>query len=497
LLRLETDRLVITGFTPEMARAVHENSLDEDNRRFVPDEVFETEAEALETIGFLMSRYESEEGPLVYPVLLKDGTVIGHVQAALIGEGTWEIGYHIGSRYTGRGYATEAVAAFLPAVMGRLGIRQISGICVQENAASRKVMEKSGFHLEYEGIGDYQGERRPVCRYIFSSTKGEDGKDTPIRMGSIPGLDQPVSRIFFGTASPPVSTDEGAAPDLLDSVLASGINTFDSARSYGRAENALGKWMESRKNRDRVTVLSKCGDVRNGKVLVNRQVITEQLSQSLDALRTDHIDIYLMHRHDPNTPAEEIIDTLNEFRETGKITVFGVSNWTHRQIEEANRYAASHGLQGFSVSSPNYGLTRQMADPYGGDCVTISGPENREAREWYTASRMPVVAYSSLGRGFFSGRFRAGDYETARRVLDIYAQKGYLYEENMRRLKRAEKLAEEKHLSVSEIAMRYVFSSPMNLFAVVSTASPERMRMNIRAAAHPLSSEEVRYLEED
>ena len=65
MLRLETDRLVITGFTPEMARAVHENSLDEDNRRFVPDEVFETEAEALETIGFLMSRYESEEGPLV------------------------------------------------------------------------------------------------------------------------------------------------------------------------------------------------------------------------------------------------------------------------------------------------------------------------------------------------------------------------------------------------------------------------------------------------
>ena len=62
---------------------------------------------------------------------------------------------------------------------------------------------------------------------------------------------------------------------------------------------------------------------------------------------------------------------------------------------------------------------------------------------------------------------------------------------------RAEKLAEEKHLSVSEIAMRYVFSSPMNLFAVVSTASPERMRMNIRAAAHPLSPEEVRYLEED
>ena len=122
-----------------MAQAVHENSLDDDNRRFTPDEVFETVEDAADTIGFLMTKYGSEEGPLVYPVLLKDGTNIGYVQAVSLNDGAWEIGYHIGGRYTGNGYATEAVRAFLPVVMKMLGIDTISGICVTENAASRRV----------------------------------------------------------------------------------------------------------------------------------------------------------------------------------------------------------------------------------------------------------------------------------------------------------------------------------------------------------------------
>ena len=70
-MRIETDRLIISEFELSMAENVHRNSLDEDTRRFVPDEVFETVEEARETIEFLMSVYESGEGPLVYPVLLK------------------------------------------------------------------------------------------------------------------------------------------------------------------------------------------------------------------------------------------------------------------------------------------------------------------------------------------------------------------------------------------------------------------------------------------
>lgn len=163
---LETDRLTITEFTPDMAEAVHMNSLDEDTRRFVPDEVFETVEEAAETIDFLSSQYGGTEGPLVYPVLTKDGANVGYVQAVPLDEGQWEVGYHIGGAYTKRGYATEAVSAFLPVIMQKLGIDKISGICVSENLASRRVMEKCGFRLEYEGEGEYQGEKRNIARYV-------------------------------------------------------------------------------------------------------------------------------------------------------------------------------------------------------------------------------------------------------------------------------------------------------------------------------------------
>ena len=165
---LETKRLVITEFTPEMAPAVHRNSLDEDNRRFVPDEVFETVEEAAETIAFLMSRYGGVKGPLVYPILLKDCANIGYVQAVPLEGGGWEIGYHIGSPYTKQGYATEAVRAFLPVVMKMLELHSMTGVCLAENIASRRVLEKCGFVPEYRGTGEYQGSRREICRYRFT-----------------------------------------------------------------------------------------------------------------------------------------------------------------------------------------------------------------------------------------------------------------------------------------------------------------------------------------
>lgn len=163
---IETQRLTITEFTMDMAEAVHLNSLDEDNRRFVPDEVFETVEEAADTVGFLMDVYQNGGGPLVYPVL-RDGTYIGYVQAVPFDDGTWEVGYHIGGEYTKQGYATEAVTAFLPVIMAQIGIAEIAGICLAENRASVKVMERCGFQKLYEGPGNYQGEERRICKYRF------------------------------------------------------------------------------------------------------------------------------------------------------------------------------------------------------------------------------------------------------------------------------------------------------------------------------------------
>lgn len=167
-MNIKTERLEITEFTLDMVEAVHLNSLDEDNRKFNPNEVFETMEDAQDTVEFLMSVYKNGDGPLVYPVLLADGTNIGYVQAVPMDDDKWEVGYHIAKSFAGKGYATEAVKAFLPVIMKELGITEILGICVAENIASIKVLEKVGFIKDFEGMGTYQDEERQICKFIYS-----------------------------------------------------------------------------------------------------------------------------------------------------------------------------------------------------------------------------------------------------------------------------------------------------------------------------------------
>ena len=165
---VETERLIITEMTMDMVMDVHKNSLDEDTRRFVPDEVFETPEDAKETVEFLMSQYGSTDGPLVYAVILKEGNKnIGYVQLVPIGEGKWEIGYHVAKTYTCKGYATEAVKAFLPVMAERVGVKEVYGIRLQENKASGRVLEKCGFETFFEGEGDYHDGVDEITKSVW------------------------------------------------------------------------------------------------------------------------------------------------------------------------------------------------------------------------------------------------------------------------------------------------------------------------------------------
>ena len=165
-MKIATERLIITEFDLSMAESVHINSLDEDNRCFVPDEVFESVEDAEETLRFLMSVYATDDGPLVYPVLMKNGTNIGYVQLIPITDG-FEVGYHIAKPYTCNGYATEALKAFLEFIMPVKNIDKVYGVCLAENSASIKVLEKCSFEKTFEGIGEYQGCRRNIFKYIY------------------------------------------------------------------------------------------------------------------------------------------------------------------------------------------------------------------------------------------------------------------------------------------------------------------------------------------
>jgi len=165
---VETDRILIVEMTMDMAMDVHKNSLDDDTRRFVPDEVFETLEDAKETVEFLMSQYGSAEGPQVYAVVLKDGNKnIGYVQLVPIGEGKWEIGYHIAKQYTCNGYATEAVTAFLPIMAEKSAIKEVYGIRLLENIASGCVLEKCGFENFFEGEGAYHDGVYEISKSVW------------------------------------------------------------------------------------------------------------------------------------------------------------------------------------------------------------------------------------------------------------------------------------------------------------------------------------------
>ena len=162
----ENDKLQIVKMNQAMSYEVYKNSQDDNNRKFVPDEVFNSLEEASEVINQIISSYDNEDGPFVYAVIRKkDNVNLGYVQLVKIEEG-WEIGYHIAEIYTGNGYATEAVNLFLNYIKNNTSLKQIVGIALASNKASRRVLEKCGFELIYEGIGLYQGRKRKIIKTI-------------------------------------------------------------------------------------------------------------------------------------------------------------------------------------------------------------------------------------------------------------------------------------------------------------------------------------------
>lgn len=310
----------------------------------------------------------------------------------------------------------------------------------------------------------------------------------------IPYVNKPVSRILFGTLINPIMMG-GDGSELLDAIYATGVNTFDTARSYMLAELSLGNWIAERGLRDKVVILTKCGHPSMfGTKRIKENELQKDFMRSTRYLQTNYIDIYLLHRDDPEAEVGPIVEIFNAMHGEGKIGAFGGSNWTHQRIAQANEYAYKKNLIPFSVSSPNFGLAEQVQDPWGGGCITISGSENEEARKWYSENQMPVIAYSSLGRGLLSGKVKGNETEKTRELLDKVAMKGYGSSDNFERLRRCEALASKKKCSVPQIAMAWLFKQDINTLGVISTSSADRMQENIEALQIELTQDEMLYL---
>jgi aryl-alcohol dehydrogenase-like predicted oxidoreductase len=316
-----------------------------------------------------------------------------------------------------------------------------------------------------------------------------------MQYGSVAGVEKRVSRLVQGTV--PVSTkalDESFA--LLDAVIEQGGNTFDTAHVYGGGDNerAFGKWVKDRNVRESVVILAKGAHHNQDRKRVTPYDIAADLHDSLARMQVEYVDIYMLHRDDPEVPVGPIVEALNHWKNEGLIRAFGGSNWSHARLLAANDYAAERGLTPFACSSPNFSLAAQVKEPWGG-CVTISGPANAEARAWYEKTQMAVFAWSSLAGGFFSGRINR---ENTGSFDDYYmklAVECYATEENFERLDRAQKLGAEKGLTLPQVAMSYVMSQPLNLFALVGCNNGEEFAANARAAEVKLTAQECAWLD--
>lgn len=165
-LIVEDNNLKITKMNISMAYDVFRNSQDEDNKRFVPDEVFDSVEEATEVVKQIIENYNNNDGPFILAVVRKtDNSNLGYVQLVKIDNG-YEIGYHIAKEYTGNGYASEAVNLFLNYLKENTNLKEIIGIALADNKASRRVLEKCGFKLLFEGEGIYQGKERRIIKTV-------------------------------------------------------------------------------------------------------------------------------------------------------------------------------------------------------------------------------------------------------------------------------------------------------------------------------------------
>ena len=290
-----------------------------------------------------------------------------------------------------------------------------------------------------------------------------------MRYTKLKDIDKRASALVYGTVASVAQGDCQKAFEDLDLAWQAGFRTFDTAHAYGNAEETFGKWIESRGVRDELILLDKGFNPReNGSPDVyGAKTLREQIEMSLIRLRTDYLDLYILHRDDPAYPVDEIVEVLNEYHDRGIIKRFGGSNWTMERIQEANRYAEEHSMIGFSVCSPGFSLAVLQNDPWGGS-VTLTGPQNDRFRRWLKETNMPVLNYSSLGRGYVSGKYNPDRDPDIQKVLPYGPIAEYDCDENRERLRRLFKLAEQKKLTPAQIALAWVLHQDLNIFPIIA-----------------------------
>ena len=276
---------------------------------------------------------------------------------------------------------------------------------------------------------------------------------------------------------------------FLDQAYDEGYRVVDTAAIYGlgASEKSLGRWMQRRRNRDQIVIITKGGHPslwRPSRHRITVDCIAKDLATSLRRLCTDSIDLYLLHRDASGSDLPAILHYLNDQKRQGTIRSFGASNWHHARLEEANAIARRLGLTEFSVSSPQLSLLSWSRPPWAG-CVSISGTQGAAARSWYREARLPVLAWSPFGGGLrqIPG---AGWTPTGR---------CYSHQANKDRLARAATVARDRGISVQQLLIAYLASLSCLVHPICASRNIEHLRANRDALGVKLSQAEMLSLE--
>ncbi|MGE5532523.1 MAG: aldo/keto reductase [Bacteroidota bacterium] len=282
-----------------------------------------------------------------------------------------------------------------------------------------------------------------------------------------------------------------SAVALLDTFLSAGGNFVDTAHCYGfwgtggvgASERELGAAMGALGCRERLVIATKgghpacAGGYQRPDAYLSPEVLASDVSESLERLGTDWIDLYLLHRDDRRVPVGEIIEALNSHVALGQLRHLGASNWSVERIAAANEYATVHGLRGFGVSQVHFSL----ADP---TWPVTDDPTMRtmtpEMLAWHAETRLPVMGYASSAGGFFAGR--------------ASAEAGYGTLGNFARRERAQALAAELGATPAQVALAYLLAQPFPTFPIVGTLNAEHLCEAVGSTRLELTEEQARWL---
>ncbi|MFC7234664.1 aldo/keto reductase [Halosegnis marinus] len=309
-----------------------------------------------------------------------------------------------------------------------------------------------------------------------------------------------TSEIQFGTWRFGKETEEGnveigedRAHELLDAYADAGGRFIDTADVYGggKCEEWIGDWLaQSDYDREEFTIASKIyWQIREGDPNsrgTNRKNVRHRIDALLDRLGTDYVDVLYIHRWDDETPAREMMKTLNGLVEGGKVHYLGTSTLVPNEwkVAKANEIARAEGWEPFTVAQPRYNLVDreveggylEMTDDYG----------------------IGVCPWSPLGQGFLTGKYDREDGLTgeSRAAESSRFREAYLTEENFDVHDELAAVADEVDATVAQTAVAYHMAHPSIAAPIVGARTVEQLEENLGAAEVDLSDEQFERLEE-